>query len=92
MKIVVGSDQKPNLDHKKEVKRCCFLTWKIIKLGTGLKTANDFRYALKRDGYRIDDWANDILGKSAFAAANQKTKMELVTASGDRIPRIINII
>ncbi|MBI3046168.1 MAG: hypothetical protein HYY86_01310 [Candidatus Harrisonbacteria bacterium] len=65
---------------KKGAERCGFPTWKTIKLGTDLKTADDFRHALKVGGYRISDWANDILGKSAFTAANQET-VELVKVS-----------
>jgi hypothetical protein len=56
-------------------------TWKTIKLGTGLKTADDFRKALKASGFRIGDYANDILGKPAFIAAVKETEMELVKAS-----------
>ena len=53
-------------------------TWKTIKLGTGLKTAADFRKALKAGGFRIGDWANDILGKPAFSAATKEVEVELV--------------
>jgi len=56
-------------------------TWKTIKLGTGLKTAEDFRKALKAIGCKIGDWANDILGKSAFSAASKEAELELVRVS-----------
>ena len=52
--------------------------WKTIKLGTGLKTADDFRRALKDDGFNISDWASDILGKPAFKAADEDTEVDLV--------------
>ena len=39
-----------------------FKVFKTIKLGTGLKTAGDFRKAIKDNKMRIGDWANDILG------------------------------
>ncbi|MEK7086815.1 MAG: hypothetical protein AAB935_00975, partial [Patescibacteria group bacterium] len=39
-----------------------FRVWKTIRLGTGLKTADDFRNALKASGNQISDWAKDILG------------------------------
>lgn len=55
--------------------------WKVLKLGTGLRTANDFRAALKRGGNRISDWANDILGKPAFTAASQEIEVDLVLVS-----------
>ena len=44
-----------------------FKVWRTIKLGTGLKTANNFRKALKGSGFNISDWVNDILSKRAFA-------------------------
>lgn len=56
-------------------------TWKTIKLGTGLKTADDFRKALKASGFKIGDWANDILGKPAFTAASKEIELELVKVS-----------
>ncbi len=55
-----------------------FPIWKTIRLGTGLKTADDFRHALKRAGNRIGDWANDILGKRAFTVATKETEVDLV--------------
>jgi len=58
-----------------------FPVWKTIKLGTGLKTADDFREALKDGGFRIGDWANDILGKPAFKAAVEETEIDLVVVS-----------
>ena len=58
-----------------------FPTWKTIKLGTGLKTADDFRQALKQGGYQIGSWANDILGKLAFKAVARETEVELVKGS-----------
>lgn len=59
----------------------CFPIWKTITLGTGFKTADDFRRALKVGGYRINDWANDILDGPAFKAANQETEVNLVRVS-----------
>lgn len=55
--------------------------WKTIQLGTGLKTADDFRRALKDGGHRLGDRANDILGKPAFTAATEKTEVDLVNVS-----------
>lgn len=56
------------------------IIYKTIKLGTGLSTADDFRKALAGNGSRIDDWANEILGKPAFTSsiALQKTEVELI--------------
>ncbi len=58
-----------------------FAIWKTIKLGTGLKTADDFRVAIKAAGMYIGDWGNDILGKHAFTARSEETEVELVVAS-----------
>ncbi len=56
-------------------------TWKKIKLGTGLKDADDFRKALKKADCNIGDWSNDILGKPAFAVSPEETEVELVVVS-----------
>lgn len=58
-----------------------FKTWKTIKLGTGLQTADDFRKKVMEAGMNIGDWVNDILGKSAFTVAGSVTEIELVVAS-----------
>lgn len=55
-----------------------FKAWKTIKLGTGLKTAEDFRRALHDGGFGLTDWASDILGKPAFVAATEETEIDLV--------------
>ena len=55
--------------------------WKTITLGTGLRTADDFRRALQSGGFRIGNWGNDILGKPAFKAATEKTEVDLVNVS-----------
>lgn len=56
-------------------------TWKKIKLGTGLKDADDFRKALKKADCNIGDWGNDILGKPAFTVSPKETEVELVVVS-----------
>ena len=58
-----------------------FEVFKTIKLGTGLKSADDFRVALKDGGFRISRWASDILDMSAFTAVSQKTEVDLVVVS-----------
>lgn len=55
-----------------------FPVWKTIKLGTGLKTADDFRKAPEDKGFGISEWAKDILGKPAFKAAAKETEVDLV--------------
>lgn len=58
-----------------------FPIWKTIKLGTGLKTADDFSKALKQSGCKIGDWGNDILGKLAFTASDTEAEVDLVNVS-----------
>jgi len=67
---VLGKIPSPNL-----------VAWKTIKLGTGLKTADDFRKAIKDRGMKINDWANDILGKPQFTVATEETEVDLVVIS-----------
>jgi hypothetical protein len=55
-----------------------FKIWKTIKLGTGLKTADDFRRALAKGRFRLGDWASDIIGKPAFTVAAEETEVDLV--------------
>ena len=54
-----------------------FPTWKTIKLGI-YKSANEYHKALKANGFKIGDWANNILGKSAFFTSPNETEVELV--------------
>ena len=58
-------------------------TFKTIKLGTGLKTADDFRKALKKGRNRISDWGNDILGKPDFkkSIAPEEVEVDLCVAT-----------
>lgn len=58
-----------------------FEVFKTIKLGTGLKSADDFRVALKDGGLRINGCASDILDMPAFTAVSQKTEVDLVVVS-----------
>jgi hypothetical protein len=58
-----------------------FSVWKTIRLGTGLKTVDDFRHALKDNGDRIGNWGNDILGKLAFTVSDTETEVNLVVTS-----------
>ncbi len=58
-----------------------FTIWKTVKLGTGLKIADDFRKALKDGGFKIGNWGNDILGKPAFTASETEMELPLVNVS-----------
>ena len=64
-----------------ETKVTQFPVWKTVKLGIGLTTADDFRTAIKQAGFRIGDWANDILGKPAFTVSEVEMELDLVNIS-----------
>lgn len=53
--------------------------WKTIQLGAH-KDADTYRAALKQSGFRIGNWANDILGKPAFTVS-EPTEIDLVIVS-----------
>jgi hypothetical protein len=55
-----------------------FQTWKTIKMGIGPKTAKEFKKVIKYAKMRISDWANDILGKSAFKVSDTEQDVDLV--------------
>lgn len=58
--------------------RRAFETWKTITVGSGPKTADVFRKAIKKAGNKISDWGNDILGQKAFTVASEETTIDLV--------------
>jgi len=59
--------------------------WKRITLGTGIKDADGFRKAINDSGMRVGDWANDILGKTAFSVATKKKDVDLVVVSVEEL-------
>ena len=61
-----------------------FKVWKTIKLGT-IKNADEFRKALKKAGFKISDWANDIIGKPAFTVASSEEEIQLVNLSVEEL-------
>ncbi|MFA4999001.1 MAG: hypothetical protein WC514_03200 [Candidatus Paceibacterota bacterium] len=84
--VMQGWIQNPKAVQKALSKAFCppeattsrFNIWKTIKLGTGLKTADDFRKSLKDNGFNIGDWANNILGKPSFKTVTEETEVDLV--------------
>lgn len=58
-----------------------FSVFKTIKVGSGSKTADEFRMALKDVGCKTSEWANNILGKPAFTMASQEADVELVAVA-----------
>ena len=59
--------------------------FKTINLGTGLKTADDFRKSLRDSGNKVSSGANGILGNSAFTVAVKKIKIDLAIKSVDEL-------
>ncbi|PWB39006.1 MAG: hypothetical protein C3F02_01195 [Parcubacteria group bacterium] len=61
--------------------RKVFLTFPIlmtVKLGTGLKTADNFRQAIKKAKMDIGSWASDLLNQDAFRVAGQPTEVSII--------------
>ena len=58
-----------------------FPIWKVVKLGIGLKTADDFRRAFKTACSIIGESANDIIGRAAFFVSKFKKQVDTVIVS-----------
>lgn len=71
------------VEEKKSI--ASFLVWKTLKLGTGLKSADDFRKALKWSVFRISNWADDILGKPAFTVSTEGKEINLVVSTTNEL-------
>src|SRR5690242_14938076 len=56
-----------------------FRIWKTVKLGTGLKSADDFRKDISSLGQRIQKEADDILSKVEIA--DEEMELDLVKVS-----------
>ncbi|MBI2645340.1 hypothetical protein HYW94_04180 [Candidatus Uhrbacteria bacterium] len=56
--------------------------WKTLKNNNELKTADQFRKALKKAKRKIGDWGNDILGRVDLMEGIDQDEYELVIASG----------
>jgi len=59
----------------------CFLVWKTIRIGTGLKTPDEFQSALKYMGMKIGAWGKDLLGRPSFSVSEEETELDLVNVS-----------
>jgi len=57
-----------------------FVVWKTITLGTH-KDAKSLKKQVEKDGFRVSDWAADIMGKPAFTLATGETSVDLVNVS-----------
>lgn len=59
-------------------------TWKTIKLGTGLKTVEDFRKAIELEKMRSSDWVDDLFASRAkypLTVSSEETEVDLVNVS-----------
>jgi len=54
---------------------------KTIKLGTGLKTKDDFVNAIEQQGGGVGHWAKDIMSKAEFVVSDKETKENLIILS-----------
>jgi len=54
---------------------------KTIKLGTGLKTKNDFLDVLKEKNIKVSSWAEDIMAKLEFIVATKEMNQKLIILS-----------
>lgn len=59
--------------------------FKTIKLGTGLKTAADFRRAIKDKGMKFGSSANNILGQPEFIVATEEIELDLIIVSASEL-------
>ncbi len=55
-----------------------FPIWRTIKLGTGLRTANDFKEATSKIGRRLGGRAHDVLSHDSFVTSNTEVEVDLV--------------
>lgn len=55
-----------------------FETWKTVKLGTGLKTADSFRRAFGSLGYAVSEEVDGALSRGAIAVSDVGVEVELV--------------
>ena len=56
----------------------CFQIWKTIKLGTGLKTADNFYRAIIRVGCCACGWTRAIFDQPDFTVADEEIELDLV--------------
>ena len=59
--------------------------WKTIKIGTGLRTADDFRQAFKKENCVIDHHANIALDNLVLTTSKIEREIDLVAVSGEEL-------
>lgn len=58
--------------------KTAFEIWKTITVGSGTRTAHDFREAILRNGRTISDDANELLRSIDFSKTGNETELKLV--------------
>lgn len=87
MPAVPASRMQYWIEHPEEVQKALarvFLfppVWKAIKLGTGLKSSEDFCVELEKNGFQVSQWARDIMSQEPFTAAVTEEEANLVVLS-----------
>ncbi len=77
-------DRQQHINNPKWLQEILMETFNIfrrtIKLGTGLKSADDFRRALKRNGCELDrlNWASMVMNQSDFKVSDKPIKTNLI--------------
>ncbi len=61
--------------------------WKTLKRRPELKNAAGIRKALKEGGFKIGDWANDLLGQTAFTVTTEEGEVDFVCLSNADLGR-----
>ncbi len=59
-----------------------FPVWKTVKIGTGLKSFDDFLREFRGQSIKVSDWATDMMQRPAFGVADQQQEVDLVVVSG----------
>jgi hypothetical protein len=69
-----------NGQHPTPITKREFAVWKTITLGTH-KDVKSLKKQVEKDGFKVSDWAADIMGKPAFTLATEETSVDLVNVS-----------
>lgn len=69
------------LSSEKELRKP-FVGWKTIKLGT-YKNVDAIKKSLTKKGFKIRNWADDLLNKPAFVLGSLQEEIQLINVSVD---------
>jgi hypothetical protein len=62
-----------------------FDTWKTVELGTGTKTAAEFRNSLENSGMKINDGASQMLDSAYFTVSEKAKSVNLVNPTVEEL-------